>query len=144
MTPEQLLHTCIDQVIAQGASDLHLSNNAAPIVRVSGTMNPLLTIQKLSQEDIKGMLAVMLTPARMQKFLDTQEIDFSYAYGESARFRGNAFVERGHFAVALRLISREIRNLTCLQLSSKLLCANKASFWWWARLGRAKLPPLLL
>jgi twitching motility protein PilT len=116
MTPEQLLHTCIDQVIAQGASDLHLSNNAAPIVRVSGTMNPLLTIQKLSQEDIKGMLAVMLTPARMQKFLDTQEIDFSYAYGESARFRGNAFVERGHFAVALRLISREIRTLAQLNL----------------------------
>lgn len=108
----------LETVIAQGASDLHLSANVQPTVRVSGTLTPLLSAPKLTNEDVLGLLGVLLPPERKQKFLETQEVDFSYAYGEKARFRGNAFFERGAVGVALRLIPRTIRPISELNIPS--------------------------
>src|SRR4051812_18507052 len=113
---KQRLTTLIETVIAQGASDLHLSTGISPMVRVSGALTPLLTEPPLTKDDMMGLLSELLAPERKQKFLDTQEADFSYAFGETARFRGNAFFERGSVGVALRLIPRAIRTLTELNL----------------------------
>ena len=116
----QRLTTLIETVIAQGASDLHLSAGVQPVIRVSGVLTPLLQEQALMQDDLIGFLSVMVSPERKQKFLDSQEIDFSYAHGEQARFRGNAFFERGHVGIALRLIPRAIRTLAELHLPTVL------------------------
>ncbi len=102
--------------IAQGASDLHLGTGVQPVTRVSGVMTPMTTEPVLLQEDMLGMLDVMLTPALKSRFLETQEIDFSYAFGEEARFRGNGYFQRGRIAVALRLIPRTIRSIEELKL----------------------------
>ncbi|MDB5224517.1 MAG: twitching motility protein twitching motility protein PilT [Candidatus Adlerbacteria bacterium] len=120
MNPEQLLDNCITQVLSQGASDLHFSVGVPPMVRVSSMMTPLLTIQPLTNDDIKGVLTIILTPSRMQKFLDTQEVDFSYAHKAAGRFRGNAYVERGRLAIALRLIPQVIRTVAELNLPPAL------------------------
>ncbi len=120
MNYEQLLTSFVNQVIAQGASDLHLSAGAHPVIRVSSILTPLLSEAKLSDEDVRGLLERMLSPERIQKFLQTQEADFSFSYGNTARFRGNAFVERGHIGVALRLVPRTIRSVKELNLPSEL------------------------
>ncbi|MDO8548324.1 MAG: PilT/PilU family type 4a pilus ATPase, partial [bacterium] len=112
----QRLATLVETVIAQGASDLHLTAGVQPVVRVSGVLTPLLQEPVLAQEDMLGVLSEMLSPERKQKFLDTQEADFSYAHGEKARFRGNAFFERGKVGIALRLIPMIIRTLAELRL----------------------------
>jgi twitching motility protein PilT len=110
------LNSLIDMLIAQGASDLHLAVGAQPVIRVSGTLTPLLTEAVLTNDDVLGLVTEMLPPERRQKFIDTQEVDFSYAYGEQVRFRGNGFYERGHMGVALRLIPRTIRSIAELNL----------------------------
>ncbi len=112
----QKLQQLIETVISQGASDLHLSVGVQPMVRVSGQLTPLLNEQKLTQEDMLGLLSQLLPPERKELFLKTQEADFSFSYGEKVRFRGNAYVERGTVGVALRLIPRDIRTIQELKL----------------------------
>jgi Tfp pilus assembly pilus retraction ATPase PilT len=61
-------------------------------MRVSGALTPLLDREPLTNEDMLGLLSEMLPPsASKSAFRNTQEADFSYAHGEKARFRGNAF-----------------------------------------------------
>lgn len=113
---KQKLETMISALVSQGASDLHLSAGAQPIIRVSGVLTPLLSEAKLTHEDLEGLVAAMLSPEQLKRFKDTQELDFSYTYGDAARFRGNAYMDRGNAGVALRLIPRAIRTIAQLNL----------------------------
>jgi twitching motility protein PilT len=116
MDYKQKLAQLVELVIAQGASDLHLSTGNAPIIRVSGALTPILSEAKLTPEDMAGLIAELLPPDRKAKFLETREADFSYAHADKARFRGNAYFERGNMGVALRLIPRVIRTVSELNL----------------------------
>jgi twitching motility protein PilT len=118
MSPDhkQRLTALVETLLAQGASDLHLSVNVHPIIRVSGVLTPLLSEPILTNDDVMGLLTEMLTPSLKEKFMATQEIDFSYSQGEKARFRGNGFIERGRVGVALRLIPKVIRTVAELGL----------------------------
>ncbi len=116
MTHQEQLNTLIAQVVAQGGSDLHLAVGTRPIIRVSGTLVALASEASLTDSDTKGLLSQMLSSERMQKFAQDQEVDFSYAHSDKARFRGNAFIERGRIGVALRLIPRAIRSIAELNL----------------------------
>ncbi|HVV15099.1 MAG TPA: PilT/PilU family type 4a pilus ATPase [Candidatus Paceibacterota bacterium] len=117
---KEKLAALIDKLIAQGASDLHMGAGIQPVMRVSGALAPLLSEPILTPEDMRGYLAEMISPERMKAFTETQEADFSYSYGEKARFRGNAYVERGQVSVALRLIPRMIRTIAELNLPPSL------------------------
>ncbi len=116
MDYKQKLTQLIELVIAQGASDLHLSTGSQPIIRVSGALTPILAEAKLTREDMLGLIAELLPPDKKDAFLKTQEADFSYAHTDKARFRGNAYFERGNLGVALRLIPRQIRTVAELNL----------------------------
>lgn len=114
------LFTFIDQLIAQGASDLHLGVGIQPIIRVASTLTPILSESVLTAEDLNGFLGILLSDDHKRRFAETKEIDFSYAYGEQARFRGNAYIERGTIGIALRLIPRTILSLKELNLPQTL------------------------
>lgn len=120
MDYKQKLSGLIDQLVAQGGSDLHLGEGVAPVIRVSGALTPLVSEPVLTRDDMLGFLAEMLPPEREEKFLRMQEADFSYSYGEKGRFRGNAFFERGRIGTALRLIPKQIRTLSELHLPPTL------------------------
>ncbi len=106
----------VESVIAQGASDLHLVAGNHPMVRVSGNLVPILTEEKLKAEDTKGFVEELLDPEAFKKFLTRKEFDFSYDYQGKARFRGNAYVQRGSVSVALRLIPKQIKTIKELNL----------------------------
>ncbi|MFC1720707.1 type IV pilus twitching motility protein PilT [Patescibacteria group bacterium] len=110
------LEDLILTTIQQGASDLHLSVDRHPTIRVSGTLIPLVKKEALTDESVSGLLSGLLTEEKMQEFLIKKEMDFSYGFGEEARFRGNAFFQSGHIGVALRLIPKEIRTFAELGL----------------------------
>jgi twitching motility protein PilT len=120
--PEQRtkLQDLIEQLIAQGGSDLHLGVGIQPIVRVSGVLTPLLSQPILTKEDLESFVSEMMSPTHKKRFDETQEIDFSYSYGERARFRGNGYIERGNIGIALRLIPHAIRTLAELNLPAAL------------------------
>ncbi|MES2134896.1 MAG: PilT/PilU family type 4a pilus ATPase [Patescibacteria group bacterium] len=110
------LESLIETVIAEGASDLHITANSNPIIRVSGALIPLLKRAKYTSEDTRGLLTVLISPEKLKAFNDEQEVDFSYQYKDKGRFRGNAFVQQGAVSVALRLIPKEMKTLEELGL----------------------------
>lgn len=106
----------IETVIAEGASDVHLSADMHPIIRTSGALIPLVKHAQYTSDDVLGFLKALVSEDRVQQFLDAQELDFSYQYKDVARFRGNAYFERGTAAIALRMIPRSIRTFAELNL----------------------------
>ncbi|TSC69162.1 MAG: twitching motility protein [Parcubacteria group bacterium Gr01-1014_56] len=117
---KEKLSKLIEQLIAQGASDLHMGVGIEPVTRVSGVLTPLISEAKLTPEDMLGYAEVLMSPEHKKRFLDTQEIDFSYAFGDRARFRGNGYFERGRMSIALRLIPKVIRTIAELNLPPSL------------------------
>lgn len=106
----------IEIVIAESGSDIHLSVGSHPMIRVSGSLIPLLKKPILSPDDALGFARALLSPAQVDEFLKTKEMDFSYAYKNGVRFRGNTFFQRGGISVALRHIPNKIRTLQELGL----------------------------
>lgn len=106
----------IEIVIAESGSDIHLSVGSHPMIRVSGSLIPLLKKPILSPDDALGFTRALLSPAQVDEFLKTKEMDFSYAYKNGVRFRGNTFFQRGGISVALRHIPNKIRTLQELGL----------------------------
>lgn len=117
---KQKLTALIDTLVAQGGSDLHLGEGNPPVLRVSGTLTPIISEQRLSQADMQGLLAELLPEDRRKHFAQTQEVDFAYTHGQKARFRGNGYIERGRMAIALRLIPLQIRTIAELNLPPAL------------------------
>lgn len=116
MDHSKILTQCIESVIKEGGSDLHISEGRQPIIRVSGGLVPLLTTPVCTHADIVAFLDILLTKELKAKFLENKEVDFSYGGTEKGRFRGNAFYQRGAIGIALRLIPTNIRTLPELGL----------------------------
>lgn len=125
------LQTLIETVIAEGASDLHITANSNPIVRISGLLIPLLKRPKYSSADTMGLLSALIPAEKKAQFLTDQEVDFSYQFKDSMRFRGNAFFQQGSVSIALRLIPKEIKSLEDLNLPPILetFCQLKQGFF---------------
>jgi len=109
-----------DTVISEGGSDLHLSPGSPPIIRVAGSLLPLVQEKELTAEDTEQMLKEMAPEDRYANFKQVQTIDFSYAHKDSGRFRVNGYIVEGRVVIAMRLIPREIRGLATLNLPSVL------------------------
>lgn len=106
----------LDTVIKEGGSDLHLSVGSHPIIRVSGSLVPLVQEPILKPEDAEAMLKEILPKERWDTFVQKQAVDFSYSHDDRNRFRINGYVVQGNITVAMRLIPREIRSFTDLNL----------------------------
>lgn len=104
------LEAIIAQIIEEKASDLHLSLGSHPLIRVSGTLIPLLKKPILNDRDMDAFMRILMRKDQYEKYLTFEEVDFSYETAEGVRFRGNAFYQRGSMGVALRLIPNVIRH----------------------------------
>ena len=102
--------------IKEGASDLHLTAGRRPTIRVSGSLIPLLKNPVLSAEDTEGLILSMLGEKDGKIFKEKKEFDFSHSFEDKARFRVNAFTQRGYSGAALRLISNKAKTIKELNL----------------------------
>ena len=102
--------------IQEQASDLHITVGHPPTLRITGRLIPLLKRRELTPPETEGMAFALMTEDQQQKFLKEKELDFSYTFEEKARFRINAFFQRGYVSVALRLIPANIRTVEELNL----------------------------
>ncbi len=113
---EKELHDLIDIVISEGGSDLHFSVGVHPMIRIAGSLVPLIKKPILAPEDVQGFLKVLTTQEQQQAFFANRELDFSYQYKDGVRFRGNSFFQRSSISIALRHIPNVIRTFTDLNL----------------------------
>lgn len=116
MTIEELLQTTIQK----DASDLHLIAFTEPTLRVHGHLTPVPNSHPLKPEEVEQLVFSLLTQEQKELFLANKEIDFSFALGEIARFRVNAYYQKGYVSAALRMLPLRIRNLDELGLPNVL------------------------
>ncbi len=102
-------------VIATGGSDLHLKVPAIPLIRQQGKLVPIAGTEPLGPADTEHVFRGMLTNERkLEEFEREREVDFSYGVPGVARFRVNAFYQRGTISLVCRAIPFEIK--TCEEL----------------------------
>lgn len=107
-------------VVHEGASDLHISTESHPTVRVAGSLVSLQNEPVLTHQETLGILKEMVTPDQFKEFAESKELDFSYQIEDGNRFRGNAFFQRGSAAIVLRHIPNTIRSIAELNLPPML------------------------
>src|SRR3989338_2674877 len=100
------LEELILTVIHENGSDLHLGTGRVPAVRVSGELIFLVKHPVFTQEDTMGILGEVLSKAKLEKFIENQEMDFSYDFRGESRLRGNAFFQKGLICVVFRLVPK--------------------------------------
>lgn len=111
----------------QKASDLHLTPDYYPCIRVQGDIEPFLT-KTLTAEEIKGMLYSVLTDSQRATYEKDLELDFALQLGPDMRFRVNAFTTYKGPGMVFRTIPTEVYSLDQLNLPKifyKLCNLNK-------------------
>jgi twitching motility protein PilT len=107
----QLLKALIDQ----GGSDLHISADSAPRLRVDGQLLPL-NLQALTAADSKSLCYSVLTEEQKREFETNKEIDLAFSVKNLARFRANIYLQKGQVSGAFRVIPFKIYTLDDLAL----------------------------
>lgn len=116
MTSALGMPALLDTIVAEGGSDLHISVGSNPIIRVAGSLVPLLHQPKLAAADTERLLKELIPEGRWENFVKDQSVDFSYQHTDGSRFRVNGYRSGGSVTIALRLIPKEIRSFTDLNL----------------------------
>jgi twitching motility protein PilT len=114
------MHDLFEKMLAEGASDLHLTAGAPPMIRVHGDMTPL-PHDALDANAIKQLCYSVLTEQQKKKFEEENELDFSFGIDGLSRFRGNLFVQRGAVGGVFRMIPHEIPPIDKLGLPPAVL-----------------------
>ncbi|HEY1274503.1 MAG TPA: type IV pilus twitching motility protein PilT [Thermoleophilaceae bacterium] len=105
------------RVIETEGSDLHLKVPSRPIIRRYGKLEPIPDSEQLKPEHTEQVLFHMLTDERkLDAFREDREVDFSYSIPGVARFRVNAFVQRGSVSLVCRAIPFQIKTAAELLL----------------------------
>jgi twitching motility protein PilT len=114
-TLPELLKTLVEQ----GGSDLHLTINTPPQIRVHGHLTRLDGTD-LSAAETKQLAYSVLTDAQKKRFEETLELDFSFGIKGMARFRCNLFNQRGAVGAVYRIIPEKIKTFQELGLPQVL------------------------
>jgi twitching motility protein PilT len=121
MEIRDLLLMCIEK----GASDLHITENEPPILRVDGRLTRT-ELEKLNKQELKKMIYGVLSNSQKEIFERELELDFSLALPGLDRFRVNIHTQKGSVEGAFRRIPLEIPNVVKLGLPQIVLdLANK-------------------
>jgi twitching motility protein PilT len=103
-TLPELLQTLVER----NGSDLHITTNTPPQIRVHGHLQRLPP-PDLSAAETKQLVYSVLTDAQKKRFEETMELDFSFGIRGLGRFRCNLFNQRGAAGAVYRLIPEKIR-----------------------------------
>jgi twitching motility protein PilT len=109
------LHQLLKTLVEQGGTDLHVTTNSPPQIRVDGNLVPL-QLPPLTAPETKALAYSVLTDQQKHRFEESLELDFSFGVRGLARFRANVFSQRGAVAAAFRTIPWEVKNFQDLGL----------------------------
>jgi twitching motility protein PilT len=101
------LHQLLKTMVEKGGTDLHITTNSPPLIRVDGTL-VTLSHPPMTAVDTKKLAYSVLTDAQKHRFEEHLELDISFGVKGLARFRANVFMQRGAVAGAFRRIPYEI------------------------------------
>ncbi len=109
------LRRALEEMVRQGASDLHLKVGRPPVLRVDGTLVGT-DLAVIRSEDAEGCAEQILSPRQREDLAEQKELDFAIGVQGLGRFRVNLFQQRGTLGFVFRAIPVEIPTLRDLML----------------------------
>lgn len=106
----------LELAVNKHASDLHLIVGVPPMLRVDGVIAPIPGETSLTSERAKELVLSLVNEEQKEILLVNKEVDFSFAYEEDARFRVNAYHQKGSLSASLRLIPVKVPTIDELNL----------------------------
>lgn len=110
------LRSLLDEMVERGASDLHITSGQRPKLRIDGSLVDSRVEQILSPKDTLQLTYSILTENQKKRFETEDELDFSFGIQNLARFRANAYRQRGCVALAIRQVPFKISSFEELGL----------------------------
>ena len=105
------LIAALQEVVSQGASDLHLTVDAPPTLRIDGALRPAGSTAPWSREKLSAALLSILSAPQQEIFERELELDLAYSVSTDARFRVNIYQQRGSMGGTFRIIPTELKGL---------------------------------
>lgn len=112
MDIKSLLQLTVDR----NASDLHIISGIPPTIRVDGQLSPVANEAVLTPEIVASLIKEVTTAEQLERLSVNREIDFSLSFSDKARFRINAYTQKGSMAAAFRRIPLVIPKIDSLSL----------------------------
>ena len=119
------LNELLKKVVDIDCSDLHLSVGTPPRVRKNGQLTPIEG-EKLSPDNLKGILKEHLNSDRLDKLNKGIEVDFSISLSGLSRFRVNFYMQRGNIVAAFRRLPYQIPQIDSLGLPEAVINLSKS------------------
>ncbi|MEO5919723.1 MAG: PilT/PilU family type 4a pilus ATPase [Pseudolysinimonas sp.] len=101
----------LEQVLFHGASDLHVTANSMPMLRIDGRLRPVTGAGIWNASEVVTAVRALMSDEQKEAFDKSHELDFAYALPGGTRFRVNCYQQRGATGAAFRIISTSIRSL---------------------------------
>ncbi|MDQ3239272.1 MAG: Flp pilus assembly complex ATPase component TadA, partial [bacterium] len=111
-----IIEELLQLTIQKNASDLHLIAYSEPALRIHGVLQAIPNTQPLTPQDVEQLVYSLLTQEQKGLLIANKEVDFSFALGSIARFRVNAYFQKGYMSAALRMLPLKIRSIDELGL----------------------------
>lgn len=108
------IETILEECVRRNASDIHIQYGLPPILRVDGALVAIPNMPVLDEKMLTDLIFATMDDSQKDIYLKDKEYDYSFAFGDIARFRVNAFHERGKKAAAFRLIPNHIVSINDL------------------------------
>ncbi|GAB6071121.1 type IV pilus twitching motility protein PilT [Thiomicrorhabdus hydrogeniphila] len=105
----------VTDCVEQGGSDIHLTANKAPLMRLHGELKPINDVL-ISSVDIETVAHSMLNESQWGVFITEGQMDFGYTAKSGHRFRGNIYRSMGEACIALRYLSNDFLSFEQLGL----------------------------
>lgn len=109
------INILLDEMIAKRASDLYITHDCPPSLRVQDMIVPYGEA-RLTDDDIDRLIGQLLTPEQQDEFHSTFELNLAFNFNVSARFRINVFRQQSHYGAVIRRIENHIPSLESLNL----------------------------
>jgi twitching motility protein PilT len=124
---EKITKGILSAAVEKKASDLHVSVDHSPTLRIMGKLTAIAEMDVITPEISREIAYYLMNEKQKNKFLEEKEIDFSYDFENRNRFRVNIFLQRGNVSCSLRLVPTEIKSVEELDLPPVLHMFTEAS-----------------
>ncbi|MHB8843243.1 MAG: type IV pilus twitching motility protein PilT [Nitrospirota bacterium] len=115
------INVLLRKMFQMGASDLHITANHKPMIRLHGDMQELSDQPPITPERMQALLGAIMNPHNASQFEDSHDTDFAHEIANLARFRVNVFMDRFGMGAVFRTIPMDIVTAEKLGLSKEVL-----------------------
>ena len=110
-----VIEELLEKLVKDGGSDLHISSNLPPAIRIDGKLTRV-DMEPLSPDEVESLLFPMLSNEQRRTLEQNWELDFSYGIEGLSRFRVNFYKDKGNYAAAFRTITDKVPSFDQLGL----------------------------